>query len=174
MNEIGSKFRSVDIVYDKVLSNIKKILIKYKKQESQDLEIQENKESQEIDNNTKAEYEKLLETNQADIKKFIDTHSKEQFEDIVKDKFKIVNTTNKGKDLNRFSLLNSGLSQNTQPQVPVGTLLEYNYEDEDDNKEDGLISADVNIMNKVYWNEEKRLRELEEKELRDRKAAKNA
>lgn len=186
MNEIGNKFRTVDIVYDKVLNNIRKILLTNPKEtdkkenetntnnNDESVNNQEQSDHNKSDTTITTEYDKLLDSSKAKIKKFLGTYSKEQFEDIVKDKFKVVNINSKDKgDSTRFNSLNANLNPNVKKNLP-GRLEEYDYEDNDMLEENAHILNDVMVMNKIYWNEEKRIRDIEEKEIRERKAAKNA
>jgi G3E family GTPase len=180
MNEIGAKYRNVDIVYDRVIFNLKKILTKYEnnisskqvadKKDKDDKESKsfeentsdneekekEKQKHQEKDNeNTKnknavlTKYEKILEVNYQRIFKFLEGNSKKTFENIVRDKFKIVEVKSKTENKQVVKLEGSL----TKQPIVSGKLVEYDYEDRDVKDEDRQINEHVQVLNRIYWNE---------------------
>lgn len=172
MNEIGSKYRNVDIVYDRVIFNLKKILTKYQSSISAKDKIKEDKEAKSFEEGTsdnedkekekekekekdknKSEvimkYEKILEVNSERISKFLQGNSKETFENIVRDKFKIVEPKSKTEHKQSVKLEGALTKQTNVP----GKLVEYDYEDRDVKDEDRQINEHVQVLNRIYWNE---------------------
>lgn len=173
MNEIGAKYRNVDIVYDRVIYNLKKIVAKYqntllvkqekpkeikekvKDDEGKSIEeiSLENEEKEKEKEKNKSEvlvkYEKILGASSERISKFLEGNSKETFENIVRDKFKIVE--HKSKAENKQAVKLEGALSKQIP--PTGKLVEYDYEDRDVKDEDRQINEHVVVLNRIYWNE---------------------
>ncbi len=169
MNEIGAKYRNVDIVYDRVIFNLKKILTKHENSVStKSVKEKEDKESKSVEESTSdnedkdkdkdkdknknailKKYEKILEINSERISKFLQGNSKETFENIVRDKFKIVEP--KSKFENKQSVKLEGAL--TKQTIVPGKLVEYDYEDRDVKDEDRQINEHVQVLNRIYWNE---------------------
>jgi len=160
MNLIGEKYRTVNIVYDKVYSNMKKILERYelkKTKDSREETSSENKEENDLKDGIITEFERILNENLVKIRSFLKENSnKEQFEALVRDKFKVV--SGKVKVENKLTKeISSGLIKPKQ-------FVEYDYDDQQVKLEDKKIEEEQRDMIKAYFLAEKRAKELEEKE----------
>jgi len=188
MSIIAEKHRNVDIVYDRIQANLKKILKKYEKKEKDDKlntdetnkeEKSENDEKEKENEKEKEEkvdsdglkrhelidkYDEVLKENIIRLNKILESNDKEKFEKMVKEKSSISPSAKKKKSDAKITQLSNNLKQR-----PVGKLEEYNYHDEENNEEDKKIQEHVIAMTRIYWEEEKRMKENAEKEEAERK-----
>lgn len=147
MNINGEKFRTVSIVYDKVIKNIQRIIKRYAKENNTNNTNNINTEKNNSDEDPKdpvvIDYEKLLDNNSSNISKLLENNDRNKFENILKDKFSFAIPKSKpelSKPKNLFGL-------HKKPNE------DYFVKDEDGNEEERLIKEDVRELNRIYFEE---------------------
>jgi len=209
MSTFGEKYRSCDIVHDRIVNDLRKVLSKYDskysiteelsrnkmnnnseqnsgqptqenqenishrniqnlnnmsddKQENQNQsENNDSKDNKEVISQTNLknnnvidqmiqDYSNLLKDYQQKITIFLENNDKEKFEELVRDKFKIV--TNNKKNKPDIDNKNTKLKENLRKK-PIGKLDEYYSDDDIEREVNKKINKDVSHMNRIYWEE---------------------
>jgi hypothetical protein len=199
MGTFGEKFQSCNIVHDRIVNNLRKILSKYDSKYSITEDISrnnnmpsehntghtgqhtqenhettlikntqnmnnmsdniqetnsENNENKEVVSNSVfdqmiQDYSNLLSEYKEKIKTFLENSNKEKFEELVKDKFKIVSKDKKNKpDL--YDKKNENLHENLRKK-PIGKLEEYYSDDEEEREVNQRIREECKELSKEYF-----------------------
>ena len=200
MGTFGEKYRSCNIVHDRIVNNLRKIMSKYDSKYIQTEELGRNKntqsdnitgqsvqntqENQQTNSNKNTnnmnmsdDKQEKLETNSENnenkevvsdsvfdqmildysnllteylekTKTFLEHSDKEQFEELVKDKFKIVSNNKKNKS-DLLDKNNENLHANLRKK-PVGKLEEYYSDDEEEREVNQRIKEENRFLRKEY------------------------